>query len=149
MRKSVKAAIAIGAALVVLTIVFIAIIFSTINKMQNADFYTMGSERVPSIKSVVGERNIRGFNLNINDEATTKSYRYKSKTGDEDLKQYEDYLVNQADFIITKSSPDDYNHFYARESADAGKLILVYIEAGKSVYKITVQKRAGVLQMNQ
>lgn len=143
-----KAAIAIGVALVVVAIVFITILVTTIKNTQNADFYTLGSERVPSIKSVVGERKIRSFDINNDDEALTKSYKYKSKTSEADLIKYEDHLVKRAGFIITKSSSDDDGYFYAKKSVDEGELILVYIEQDASIYEITVQKRRGILEIN-
>lgn len=139
--------IAAGVAAFIVTICIIVgiIVFSVVNKQTQADYYTLGNDRIAAVKMVVGERNITGVSTETTNGITTKVYEYKSGSSADDIEQYEVYLQEQEGFVIT-SLNDGEQTCYVKNSADEGKIVIVSIEDTQFGYVLTIRKGEGKLE---
>lgn len=129
--------------LILLAGIIFGVIFSAVNKKMNSDYYTFGNDSIPSVKYVLGKRKMSSFSTNISSGVTTKTFHYISDTSPDDAARYTKYLVESADFHRFEDNQNDYPVYYAKESVDEGKLIVVYVNYTNLEYKIIVQKGKG------
>ena len=132
-------------AAVVFIIVFLVVILPLIiNTVGSTDFYKMGDDIVPSIKSVVGERKLSGAETAVINSINTKKYTYtKIESPQTDIKEYFQYLMDNEGFeALSTSNRGDVNKII-RKSVDEGYIIVVSIEMHRQGYTIILQKGKG------
>jgi hypothetical protein len=113
--------------------------------MQEYDF---GSDKVPTVNSIVGEeRKVTGVSTNIDTESTTKEYTYRSDSVFNDLLKYTLHLQS-----IGWTPIKDYNLYdmpgvakLAIESADSGQILIISIEYDTTKYTVEIIKAKGTL----
>jgi hypothetical protein len=105
-------------------------------------------DAVPSITSVVGEREVTGVQSSVSNGVTTKEYTYVSDTVYDDLLSYvralmdEGWLVTQdIDLNVVPGSGE-----LAAHSSEEGQVILVGFTYDDAGYVITVTKGKGTLE---
>lgn len=122
-------------------------IFSDAAKLQEYDF---DSDKIPTINSQVGERKVTGVETSVTNGEPQKQYTYESSTVADDILAYMQYLVDNG-WITTQAydltvSPGSVQ--LARESADAGKVLVISIAYEGSKYAIKITKTDGTLTAN-
>ena len=115
-------------------------------KLQEYDF---GSDKVPTINAVVGERKVTGVETSTTNGAPQKQYTYSSTSVTSDLASYAQHLRDHG-WIVTQ----DYNFYtipgsaqLAKESADDGKVLVLSIAYENAKYAIKISKIEGTLEM--
>lgn len=127
----------------VMVCIFVGIIvFSVINKQKNADYYTLGNDRIASVKAVVGGRSVNSVSTETSNGVMTKVYEYKSGSSAADIEQYETYLQEQEGFMIT-SLNEDGKICYGKNSEDEGQIIIVDIADTRFGFILTIKKGEG------
>ena len=74
MKKSTKIMLTAPGGAAVLIAAVVVTVFALLNHQKNADFYTLGEERIPTVKAVVGVRDLTG-NLVFLPERRAYQYR--------------------------------------------------------------------------
>jgi hypothetical protein len=110
------------------------------SKLQSYDF---GSDQIPSLTSVVGERKVSGVEVGTKNGVQHKTYTYETSSQVDDMDDYYGELKSVG-FLVTKDSEVAFNRGSVElglNSADAGQMVLVTLswESGK----ITVQVAKG------
>lgn len=144
-KKVLLIVIGFIAAIIVLGGIIISIVFSSISKVQKADYYTMGEDRIPSVKSVLGERKVSHVSKAINNGVATNTYTFNSETAKSDADEYSKYLVEQAGYLVTDVGQGDDYIVYGKTSAEKGNIILISIENTAFEFEVTLQKGEGTL----
>jgi hypothetical protein len=141
--KTSKKILVLALPLVLLVMLSACSMLSDAAKLQNYDF---GNESVPSINSVVGEREVTSASTSSGTDGQIQEYTYKSDDVPSDLVAYIDKLQS-LNWVSTETSGDDTAGFvqFGIESVDAGKIILVSITYDSSSYTIKIQKTEGTL----
>lgn len=134
--------VGIFASLIIFTCV---VIFSVLNNQKNADFYKMGDDQIPSVKYVVGERNISGVSQSTENGVQTKVYKYHSDSIPDDIEQYTKYLVENENFLNETYMQDSSYSMYYKSSNESGKILIIYISNNMDGYTITIQKQKGTV----
>lgn len=144
MSKRKKIIIGVAGGIVAFTIILFVVVFSVLNGQMNAEFYELGSDKISSVKVVVGERGMTGVSTAIENGISKKSYNYKSETSAEDIKLYITHLLDNEGFL-----PLDMNNsgdlMYAKVSADEGKIIVIDVMDTGFGFTLTIQKGSGTL----
>lgn len=113
--------------------------------------YDFGSDSIPTINSVVGQRTVTGVETGTVTGGTYKKYTYSSETVSEDLIAY---LINNllkngwhalVDFDLN-TVPGTAQ--IAIESKDAGQIIIMDISYEQGKYTIKLTKGEGTLTLN-
>lgn len=125
-------------------ILFGILYFSFIN-IQNADVYTMGEDKIPSIKTVIGERKVKNIATTKNIGMTTKIYSFLSESTESDMYEYTKYLVEQSDYVIMKLGQQEEKIAYAKNSLESGSIIVITVDYTPFDFTITLQKGEGTL----
>lgn len=107
-----------------------------------------GGDAVPSINSVVGEREVKGVKSSVSNGVTTKEYTYVSDTVYDDLLAYvqalmdEGWLVTQdIDLNVVPGTGQLAAHSYEEE-----QVVLVDFSYDDAGYIIKVTKGKGTLE---
>ncbi len=151
MKKGLKVFLIVIACIVGLFVVASIIASIATNKAANADEYKLGDDVIKSVKAVVGERDVTAVSTSTKNGVKTKSYTYKSSSVQEDLVSYVEYLRGEGGFSLTADM--DLSHVpgtvqLAKESAEEGQVILLYIEYTNFDYALTLQKGEGTFTLN-
>lgn len=133
------------AAILVLAGIIFSIVFSSLSKVQKAEYYTMGEDSIPSVKSVVGERKVTNVSKSINNGVTTNTYIFSSDSAESDVYEYSKYLVEQAGYLVTDVGQGEDDIVYAKTSAKQGNIILISLEYTAFNFEVTLQKGEGTL----
>lgn len=144
-KRVLLIALAFYAALSAVIAIIIAIAFSSVNKVQKADFYTMGEDRIPSVKAAIGERDIHSVSKTSENGLVTHTYGFRSDSAESDVLAYSEYLVEQSGF--TETSMDSSGIIYAKKSLEEGKIIVITLSYTAFDYTITLQKGKGSLSV--
>ncbi|MCL2463368.1 MAG: hypothetical protein FWF44_11930, partial [Defluviitaleaceae bacterium] len=146
--------IAIAAAVaVVVVIIVIGQTGGSINASQ--DYFTLGPDQVPSMKLVLGEeRKISSSSSSVSNGTRTIVVKYKVDDNQSaDLKKYTDALVNDYKFISTApydlSGSSGKEIKFAKESKEAGHIVLIQIDYGTSGYDLTIKQGQGKLTVHE
>ena len=125
------------------------ILTTILNKAAESDYYTMGSDQIPSIKQIVGKRSINSTETSTSNGVTTMKFVYNdNQSPQQDLIDYTVYLRESEGFTVTVSY--DLNKAFgsaqlAKESLDEGKIIIMDIEYDSAGYTLVLTKCAGTL----
>lgn len=152
-KKSKKKILLIVLIMVLLTSAAIGF-FIVKNKEKNIiiDNYTIGEDTVSSITTVVGERKLKETVVYELEGVTKQEYIYeRDKNTEADLKAYETYLLDEADFTEMEVDKKDEtqnasaieNLCYAVASVDEGFIFQMDIALLEDQYAITVSKQEG------
>jgi len=138
----------VGFALLIGVIVLFGI--SAMSKLAKEDYYTIGNDKVPTVKLALGEeRKVTGLSASVvAGGATTKVITYQvpgTEQGREMFKYYtylhdKDGFLPLADFDF--SGPTG-TGVIARNSVDAGQMVHLKIEYNTGGYTITLTKLQG------
>ncbi len=109
---------------VALIVGIIAVAFSFVNNYETKEYIEIGNDKIPTIYSAVGQKDIMSINKSLKeDNNTTTLVYYADDFTAEDLDAYSEVLLDE-DFSEAK---DETNIFmYVRESSDTGNLVFVY-----------------------
>ncbi len=118
---------------VVIAIVAGVAIIMSLNAVKNADFYDFGSDKIASVKTVLGTRSVGGISSSTADGIATKSYEYRSNLGAQDIESYTAYLTQSEGFV----SEGD---VYAKPSVEDGKILKLEIVPTEKGFRITITK---------
>ena len=130
---------------VLLTCLFSA---CTVDGNSNPDTYDFGKDEVPSITSVVGERELKSEEKEGKNEFPSKEYTYTSDSVSDDLLQYTQLLQEQGwtaagDGYDLKQFPGSAQ--FVKESVDEGQILTIYISFEENEYSIKVTKVEAVI----
>ena len=122
---------------------------SALKEAASLEAYDMaGGDEVPSITSVVGEREVTGVKSSVSGGVTTKEYTYVSDTVYDDLLAYvralmdEGWLVTQdIDLGVVPGSGE-----LATHSIEEGQVVLVDFTYDEAGYVIKIIKGKGTLE---
>jgi len=126
--------------------------------IADQDQITMGKDPIPTIKAVVGKRNITSSITNLSGGVltTTMIYKLDNKTpnqANDDISAYIVRLVDKEKFtsLIEMTASNKYNGGYkvqfAKESVDAGQIIVCTIDFAESGYTLEFKKSEGTLTL--
>ena len=123
--------------------------------LKDKGYYDMGKDRITSMGGFAGERKMTGVETSISNGVATNIYKYQTdpqiKTqAVDDVYGYIFYLVEKENFIFTIDIPEFPDNGgidiqLAKESADAGKIIVLEIDYKTSGYTLTFSKFEGTL----
>ena len=139
-------------AIAVCVIVAIAASSISLRNTANADYYTMGSDRIPSIKLVVGHRAVRSAESNTSGGVSTRRIAY-SDTGEPtaDLSAYIRHLMEEEEFGLTM----EYNPGaipgstqLAKASIDDGQVLILDIAYDARAYTLSFTKGEGTYTLH-
>ena len=121
-------------------------VLSNAAKLQEYDF---DSDKIPTVNSVVGERQVTYVSTSISNGNDMKEYTYQSDSVFDDLLQYTQYLRENG-WIVSVSY--DLNNMpgsaqLGKQSADSGKILLLTIDYKSGEYTVTIIKGEGTLQL--
>ncbi len=120
-----------------------------LKKMTELDTYNFGDDHIPSIRRVVGTRQVTGFETKVDGNGDmSQMYQYRSNTVYDDLDQYGNYLVDRLNYVVTIGGDlqeESGSIQLATESIDEGKIILFDIEWSAGQYKFTMLKTIGTV----
>lgn len=125
--------------------IIFGILYFSFSKIQNADVYTMGEDKIPSIKTVIGERKVKNISTTKNIGMTTKIYSFLSESTESDMYEYTKYLVEQLDYVITELGQQEEKTAYAKNSLENGSIIVITVDYTPFDFTITLQKGEGTL----
>jgi len=122
---------------------------AALKEAASLEAYDMaGGDEVPSITSVVGEREVKCVKTSVSGGITTKEYTYVSDTVYDDLLAYvralidEGWLVTQdIDLGVVPGSGE-----LATHSSEEGQVILVDFTYDEAGYVIKITKGKGTLE---
>jgi len=127
---------------------------SSLNKVTQADYYTIGTDRIPSVKKALGsERKVTGVNTSISNGVTTKTITFQV-TGTQqnaDMLAYVNYLIKNdnfyaladADFSTASSTAN-----LGRNSTESGQQLTVQVDYDTTGYTLTLVKQKGKVTVN-
>jgi hypothetical protein len=121
---------------------------ATLTEAANLEQYEMSGDVIPSITSVVGEREVTGVEAATSNGVATRQYTYSSATVYDDLLAYvnklleDGWLVTQAiDLNIVPGSGE-----LGMKSVDDGQILLVSLSYEDSKYVIKLTKGKGTIE---
>ena len=111
------------------------------------DEYDMGGDRIPSVTSVVGEREVTNVSSETNNEVKSIQYTYVSDTVYDDLWAYVQKLMDDG-WLVTQDI--DLNVVpgsgqLGMESKDDGEILLVSFAYEDDQYAIKITKSKGTI----
>ena len=134
---------------IVFVVILCVIVFSILNKQKNADYYTLGSDRIASVKSVIGVRDITSTSATAQNGVTTKSYDYRSTTSTDDILKYVTYLVDEEGFAPAVLNQNSSQPVYTKRSFEEDKILLLTMSDTGFGYTLTIQKGEGSLTVTE
>ncbi|MCL2011466.1 MAG: hypothetical protein FWG75_01575 [Cystobacterineae bacterium] len=155
MGKGLKTILIIAACLVGIGIVggITAVVLISKAFIKNtfaAPEYVMGADTIKSIHAVVGERTVSSMSKETKNRTSTLTIKYRSEDVRGDLGAYTQYLQAEGGFTLRKKmdlSVMPSTIELAKESKEAGKLVLMAIEYNASGYTLIIQKSTSLLTM--
>ena len=122
-----------------------------LKKAAQLQSYDFGPDSIPSVNSVVGERQVTGVQSGTGGSGIYKEFTYESGTVSEDLIAYliDDLLAKDWYALV------DFNLLelpgtaqLARESADSGQILIMDVSYEQGSYTIRLTKGEGTLTLN-
>jgi len=111
--------------------------------------YTLGEDHIPSINSVVGEREVSAVESSVDNGVSTQKYTYSSASVYEDLLAYVNTLHDQG-WLITKDidlTVVPGSGQLGIQSAEEGQIVLVDFTYEDGSYTIEVKKGQGTIDV--
>jgi hypothetical protein len=110
--------------------------------------YEIGEDVIPSINSIVGEREVTGVESSTDNGVKVKQYTYASTSVFDDLLQFvtrlreEGWLVTQdIDLEVVPGAGE-----LGKNSVDEGQIVLVDFSYDESGYTIKISKGEGTIE---
>lgn len=116
---------------------------SKISKYTKADEYTVGGEKIPSVKSAVDEKKIKKYSHSKTNIDTLK-LTFVDSNKEETVKKYMDSLKDNGNYI--EMMIDDKNKRQLASPAD--ELITVETEITDEGFILTIEVGAGSIKIN-
>ena len=146
------------AALMVLSVVAVVLIVlgaaNASNKMNNADYWDIGKDHIPTVKLVLGaQRKISGTSTSTSNGVTTKTITYQvaGKDQNKDMLAYVRYLLDKEDFAALEDadfSAPAAKASLARNSKDAGQQLVLTVSYDTKGYVLSFVKQKGEVTQN-
>lgn len=153
MNKTLKKILIIVIPIILLLFVLIGIsivlVFKSVNKAGNIDYYILGDDKIVSITNVVGKRKVNRISSSKSNGITTKKYKYINISNTKsDISKYLNELknnnfVNTTDIDLSKNN-DTIN--LASPSVDSNNIIIITISYDLDSYIVTLKKGKGSIQ---
>ncbi len=110
--------------------------------------YEAGDDRIPSITSVVGEREVTDVEISTKNGVVTKQYTYISTSVYDDLLAYVNRLM-QDDWLVTRDI--DLNVVpgsgeLGKNSVDEGQIVLLSFSYEEGGYTVQIVKGKGTIE---
>jgi hypothetical protein len=125
------------------------------NVTADAEYYTLGNDRITSITKVVGQRNVVRSGAIRDSGVTTMTVVYSTDPADptqagNDVAKYFQYLLDNDDFLALKSFEDlpyegGVEMSFGKDSVDNGQIIILDIDYDVKGYTLKFQKGEGKL----
>jgi opacity protein-like surface antigen len=150
-RREVKMKRSIKLVVAVLAVAVLALALLGCTALKDAEQlqeYDLGTDKVPSLTSVVGMRTVTAVNVGTGTNGEYKEYSYQTDSMVEDLQKYvlDDLLKNGWTATVDFNFYDmPGNAQIASKSADDGKILLMDIEYASDSYTIKITKGEGTL----
>ena len=148
MKKSLKVILIIVLAVIILVGVALLLVNNSLNSAAKLQTYDLGTDKIPSLTSVVGERKVTGVGSRSSTNGTQqKDYTYETQSRDNDLNSYIGAL-QAAGFLVLK--PMDGNDLKGSmqlgiTSADEGKIILIDLSWDNTRISLALTKGDGTI----
>ena len=119
---------------------------NTLKEATQLQVYTIGNETIPSINSVVGEREVTNVTTGTGTNGQYKEYTYKSEDVLIDVQKYIDFLQNQ-NWVVTiiEGTESSGKVQLGIESTESGNILLLTITYSTSSYSVNIAKTKGEL----
>ena len=148
-RPRKKAPFILGGIAVVIALVIVAA-YMVLANAANQDYYSLGSDRIASIKLVVGKRPLSSTGTSSSNGVTRKTFVYsKSESVTQDLMEYLSYLGSREGFLVTGAYDLSYSPGtaqLAKKSLDEGQIIILDVEYDAFEYTLEFSKGSGTLE---
>ena len=128
------------------------------NAAPAGEEYTLGNDKITSITTVVGQRNVVKSDTVTNSGVTTMTVEYSTDPNDHtqaanDMAKYFKYLMANNDFSALKSFSylpyeGGVEMCFAKDSVDKGKVVILDIDYNIKGYTLKFQKKNGKLTPN-
>ena len=142
----------IGAVLIAGAIVLvISLVGGSLSKTAEADYYEIGSDKVPSVKLILGEvRDVISVNTSTGNGVTTKAIGYKVEENQSaEMEKYAMALMSSHSFYSTNdfdfSGSTGKGFEFSRVSDEDGFIIILSIDYDSDGYTITLKRGEGTL----
>ncbi len=109
--------------------------------------YELSGDRIPSVTSVAGVREVTSVNTATENGAITKTYAYVSDSVFDDLWAYVQFLMDEG-WLVTEDielSTVPGTGQLGKTSSDEGKILLVSFSYDEGSYVIEVKKTTGTI----
>ncbi len=121
---------------------------AALKEAAKLEAYELGSESVPSITAVVGEREVTGVESSTNNGIASRQYTYASASVYDDLWAYVQALMDDG-WLVTqdidlKTVPGSGQ--LGKKSAEDGQILLVSFSYEDAQYAIKVTKAKGTIE---
>ena len=121
------------------------------NFSADADYYYFGNDRVPSVKQILGYRDVSSSARFAMGGETHLQAEYKSETPNQDAYNYLVHLMENDGFIslaeVSFTAPSGRAEF-GRNSVDTGYIIILTLDFDSAGYKIEAQYKEGKVTLN-
>jgi len=149
---------------VILALLLIAIataavtIFMSGEDIAGLDLVKMGRDEIPSIKAVVGKRDVQSSSATDSGGVMTTTLVYQTKVANQsadDISAYIKHLTDRHGFIsLADMAPSEvYTNGYtvqlAKESLDSGKIIVCTMDFANAGYTLVYRKGVGTITIQQ
>ena len=127
-------------------------VFGILDKTAKEDYYTLGSDKIPSVKLALGEeRKITNTSTSISGDTTKKEITYKVSGTEQsrEMSEYYTYLHDKDGFLnLTDINFDGQNGtaVVGRNSVDNGYEIQIQIKYDLNGYTINILKQPGSIE---
>jgi len=152
MKKFLKILLIIVLALVILVGVIIFVANNALRSAAKLEAYDFGSDKIPSLTSIVGERKVTGVSTSASASTSAgsvqqKHYAYETQTLGDDFTAYHNAL-HEAGLLVTVSKEGDDligSIQYGYDSADEGKIILMDVSWDNGKIAVDLTKSEGTI----
>jgi len=110
--------------------------------------YEAGDDRIPSITSVVGEREVTGVESSVKNGIVSKQYTYVSNSVYDDLLAYVSALMEDG-WLVTKDIDLKVvpgSGELGKKSSEEGQIVLLSFAYEDSKYTINITKGKGTIE---
>lgn len=121
---------------------------AALKEAAKLESYALGDESVPSITSVVGEREVTGVESSTNNGIASKQYTYASASVYDDLWAYVQTLMDDGWLVTQDIDLKDVpgSGQLGKKSAQDGQILLISFSYEDAAYVIKVSKAKGTIE---
>ena len=152
MKKAFKVLLSIILlVVVVLAVVFFVVLPATLNSAAKLQTYDMGTDKIPSFNSIVGERKVTGVGSSSSTSGSQqKNYSYETASLGDDLDAYVDGLRAAGLYVLRVLDGNKLkgNMQLGINSAEEGKMILLDLSWDSASCTVLLTKGVGTITPN-